>query len=139
MEFFYIMGGWALICWLIVEYQDIRNEYRLRNKYKWKLYHFKCCTLLTNDSTYGMIYHTVEMEMSRNKLLTKGRCVMILARVKINDGDEPIWKLLNCSQSQFQSMAQKRFVQILNAHEITLDFVIEAIQEKLNKWNYVTK
>ena len=58
---------------------------------------------------------------------------MILAKVKVNDGDEPIWKLLNCSQSQFQSMAQKRFVQILNAHEITLDFVIEAIQEKLNK------
>ena len=58
---------------------------------------------------------------------------MILARVKINDGDEPVWKLLNCSEAQFKSMAQKRYVQVLNSHEISLDYIIKAIQEKLEK------
>ena len=58
---------------------------------------------------------------------------MILSRVIVNDGEEPRWKLQNISIKQFNIITQKRNITVLNAHEISLEFIIEAIREKLGE------
>ena len=58
---------------------------------------------------------------------------MILARVIVNEGDKTPMRLYSCSRAQFLNMANRRFVRIVDVYEISLDFVIKAIMEKLMK------
>ncbi len=58
---------------------------------------------------------------------------MILAKVTMKEGVEPLWKLLNMSVNQFSAIAKSRFTSILECHKVDMDFILVAIREKLER------
>lgn len=56
---------------------------------------------------------------------------MILAEVKTKDGEKFIWKLFNCSFTQFTVMANKRYVAIGRVTEIDTDELIKIAAKKM--------
>jgi hypothetical protein len=55
---------------------------------------------------------------------------VILAEIKVNDGEEWQTKLYNCSYSQFRSMANKRFVAVGKTLELPTGTIIDFLRER---------
>jgi hypothetical protein len=62
--------------------------------------------------------------------------MIILAEVKYKDGGDWDTRLYNCSRSQFNSMAEKRFVAVGKVLELPTGSVIQYLR-RMADWNEV--
>jgi hypothetical protein len=56
---------------------------------------------------------------------------MIIAEVKLNDGDSWVTRLFNCSMAQFRTMAERRYVAIGLVSEFSNEVLIQCLKDKL--------
>jgi hypothetical protein len=61
---------------------------------------------------------------------------MIMAEVKYKDGGDWDTRLYNCSMSQFQSMADKRFVAVGKVLELPTGSIVQYLR-RMAGWNEV--